>query len=154
MGFPGGPDGKESTCNVGDLGSIPGLGRIPGEGNGYPLRYSMVYFCLTFNCQTFPGHQFYLFGFSVLYRIRINSVKIKIFSYLLPVSFFKGHCQVYRRHNLLVPPSPPSSCQFSAENTQLICPLSPPACKLLQDKTGCCLSFFPGFCIFQEFKVK
>ena len=36
----GGSDGKESTCNVGDLGSIPGLGRSPGEGKGYPLQYS------------------------------------------------------------------------------------------------------------------
>ena len=34
MGFPGGSDGKESTCNAGDLGSIPGLRRSPGEGNG------------------------------------------------------------------------------------------------------------------------
>ena len=40
MGFPGGSDGKESTCNVGDLGLIPGLGRSPGEGNSYPLQYS------------------------------------------------------------------------------------------------------------------
>ena len=40
MGFPGGSDGKESMCNAGDLGSIPGLGRFPGEGNGYPLQYS------------------------------------------------------------------------------------------------------------------
>ena len=39
-GFPGGSAGNESTCNVGDLGSIPGLGRSPGEGNGYPLQYS------------------------------------------------------------------------------------------------------------------
>ena len=36
-GFPGGSAGKESSCNVGDLGLIPGLGRSPGEGNGYPL---------------------------------------------------------------------------------------------------------------------
>ena len=36
--FPGGSAGKESACNAGDLGSIPGLGRSPGEGNGYPLR--------------------------------------------------------------------------------------------------------------------
>ena len=36
MGFPGGSDGKESTCNVGDLGSIPGLGRSPGGGHGNP----------------------------------------------------------------------------------------------------------------------
>ena len=39
-GFPGGSAGKESTFNVGDLGSIPGLGRSPGEGNSFPLRYS------------------------------------------------------------------------------------------------------------------
>ena len=40
MGFPGGSAGKESACNAGDLGSIPGLGRSPGKGNGYPLQYS------------------------------------------------------------------------------------------------------------------
>ena len=39
-GFPCGSAGKESTCNVGDLDSIPGLGRSPGEGKGYPLQYS------------------------------------------------------------------------------------------------------------------
>ena len=38
--FPGGSDGKESTCNAGDLGLIPGSGRSPGEGNGNPLQYS------------------------------------------------------------------------------------------------------------------
>ena len=40
LGFPCGSAGKESTCNVGDLGSIPGLGRSPGEGKGYPLQCS------------------------------------------------------------------------------------------------------------------
>ena len=40
MGFPGGSDGKESTCNVGDLGSISGFGRSLGEGKGYPFQYS------------------------------------------------------------------------------------------------------------------
>ena len=39
-GFPGGSAGKESACNAGDLGLIPGLGRSPGEGNGYLLQYS------------------------------------------------------------------------------------------------------------------
>ena len=42
MRFPGGSDGKESACNAGDLGLIPGLGRSPGEGVNYPLQY----FCL------------------------------------------------------------------------------------------------------------
>ena len=39
-GFPDGSAGKEFACNVGDLGLIPGLGRFPGEGDGYPLQYS------------------------------------------------------------------------------------------------------------------
>ena len=41
-GFPGGLDGKESACNAGDPGSIPGLGRSPGEGNGNPVQYSCL----------------------------------------------------------------------------------------------------------------
>ena len=40
FGFPGSSAGKESTCNAGDLGSIRGLERSPGEGKGYPLQYS------------------------------------------------------------------------------------------------------------------
>ena len=40
MGFPGGSEGKVPACNEGDPGSIPGLGRSPGEGNGNPLQYS------------------------------------------------------------------------------------------------------------------
>ena len=42
MGFPGSSDGKASTYNAGDLGSIPGSGRSPGEGNGNPLQYSCL----------------------------------------------------------------------------------------------------------------
>ena len=42
MGFPFGSDGKESACKAEDPGSVPGSGRSPGEGNGYPLQY----FCL------------------------------------------------------------------------------------------------------------
>ena len=40
MGFPGGSDGEEFTCNAGDLDSIPRLGRFPGEGKGHPFQYS------------------------------------------------------------------------------------------------------------------
>ena len=47
MGFPHGSAGKESACNVGDQGSIPGLGRSPGEGNSYPLHNS-------FNLSNYP----------------------------------------------------------------------------------------------------
>ena len=41
-GSPGGSDGKESACNAGHPGLIPGLGRAPGEGNGNPLQYSCL----------------------------------------------------------------------------------------------------------------
>ena len=41
-GFPGGSDSKDAACKVGDLGSIPGLGRCSGEGNGNPLKYSCL----------------------------------------------------------------------------------------------------------------
>ena len=41
-GFPGSSAGKESTCNAGDPDLIPGLGRSPGEGNGYPFQYSCL----------------------------------------------------------------------------------------------------------------
>ena len=42
MGFPCGSDDEESACNAGDLDSIPGLGRYPGEGNGNPLQFSCL----------------------------------------------------------------------------------------------------------------
>ena len=42
LGVPGGSEGKESACSAGDLGLITGLGRSPGEGNGYPLQYSCL----------------------------------------------------------------------------------------------------------------
>ena len=42
VGFPGGSEGKVSACNAGVLGSIPGSGRSPGEGNGNPLQYSRL----------------------------------------------------------------------------------------------------------------
>ena len=42
LGFPSGPYGKESACNAEDPGLIPGLGRSPGEGNGYPVQCSCL----------------------------------------------------------------------------------------------------------------
>ena len=42
ISFEGGSDGEESACNAADLGSVPGLGRFPGEGNGDPLQYSCL----------------------------------------------------------------------------------------------------------------
>ena len=59
MGFPGGSEVKASACNMGELGSIPGLGRSPGEGNGNPLQYS---------CLENPNGQRSLVGYSPLGR--------------------------------------------------------------------------------------
>ena len=49
MGFPGSSAGKESACNAGDTGSIPGFGRSPGEGKGYPLQYSGLENCIDYS---------------------------------------------------------------------------------------------------------
>ena len=54
LSFPGGSDDKASACNAGDLGSIPGLGRSPGEGNGNPFQYSRLEILWT---QEFDGLQ-------------------------------------------------------------------------------------------------
>ena len=55
MGFPCGSAGKESACNAGDLGSIPGLGRSPGEGNSDPLQYSGLENSVQTELYTVPG---------------------------------------------------------------------------------------------------
>ena len=62
VGFPGGADGKAAVCSAGDLGSIPGLGRSPGEGNGSPLQYDsqLVYF-ETFKCYFYSNMSCFYF---------------------------------------------------------------------------------------------
>ena len=55
MGFPGGSEVKASACNVGDLGSVLGLGRSPGEGNSCPLQYSGL--GNSMDCTVHGGHK-------------------------------------------------------------------------------------------------
>ena len=55
QGFPDSSVGKESPCNVGDLGSTPGLGRSPGEGRGYPFQYSGLENSM--DCIVLGGHK-------------------------------------------------------------------------------------------------
>ena len=59
LGFPGGSNGKESACNAGDPGSIPGSGRSPGEGNGNPFQYS----CLESSMDRGAWQDFFFFFF-------------------------------------------------------------------------------------------
>ena len=53
--FPGGSDGKDFACNAGDLGSILGSGRSPGEGNGYPFQYSCLENSMNLECYSSWG---------------------------------------------------------------------------------------------------
>ena len=55
LSFPSGSAGKEIACNARDLGSIPGLGRSPGEGKGYPLQYSGLENSM--DCKAHGGHK-------------------------------------------------------------------------------------------------
>ena len=57
MGFPPGSGGKESACNAGDPGSIPGLGRSPEEGNSYPLQYSCLVNSMDRECRRATDHR-------------------------------------------------------------------------------------------------
>ena len=101
MGFPGGSDGKESGCYAGDPGSIPGLGRCPREGNGYPLRYSCLenstdrgawqapWGCKELDMTEQPTHVTYPYVFDpsklIFYKI-LNNLK------LLTVELFITQC--------------------------------------------------------------
>ena len=113
MGFPGGSDGKESDCNAGDLGSIPGLGRSPGEGNGSPLQYS----CLENPMDRGPwlgyspwGHKesYFTFTLRLLYLILTNGLlkcnKHTQNTYIIAYSLMHFHnTQIKRRAS-------PASC--------------------------------------------
>ena len=64
----GGSDGKESTCNAGDLGSIPGWGRSPGEGNSYPLQYSGLENAWTIRSMGFTNSWTHLSDFHFIHK--------------------------------------------------------------------------------------
>ena len=83
MGFPGGSVGKESACNSGDLGSIPGLGESPGEGKGYQFQYSGLensMDCIAMRLQR-GGHDWPTFTSLLIFRER--KIKTRVFIKLL-----------------------------------------------------------------------
>ena len=77
LGFPDGSDDKESTCNIGDLGSIPGLGRSPGEGKGYPLQYSGLENSMDCMVHGVAESQTRLRDFHLLYFLAENSGQVQ-----------------------------------------------------------------------------
>ena len=94
LGFPCGSAGKESTCNAGDLGSIPGLGISPGEGNRYPSQYSGLensksqirpsnfHFHGDFRHTSLFQHFLFLLAFKNISNDNINKVLIKLSPFL------------------------------------------------------------------------
>ena len=92
MGFPCGSAGKQSACNAGDLGLIPGLGRFPGEGKGYPLQYcglensmnNIVYGVA--KCQT-PLNDFHF-----AQNVRLLSLIFMKRSLVFPILLFSSIC--------------------------------------------------------------
>ena len=103
--IPGGSAGKDSTCNVGDLGSIPGLGRSPGEGNSYPLQYSGEYWRIpwTFIASVFKlplyirWPKFWSFSFSISEYSGLISFRINWFDLLAIQGTLKS---LFQHHNL------------------------------------------------------
>ena len=87
QGFPGGSEGKASACNAGDLGSIPGSGRSPGEGNGNPLQCS----CLE---NPMDGGAWW----ATVHRVSKSWTRLSNFTHSLTQS--KQHCQSRREYFL------------------------------------------------------
>ena len=72
LGLPCGSAGKESACNAGDLGSIPGLGRSPGEGKGFPLQYSGLEDSMGYTVHGVAESQTWLSDFHFTHFLRNN----------------------------------------------------------------------------------
>ena len=89
LGFPCGSAGKESTCSAGDLSSIPGLGRSPGEGIGYPCQYSGLENSMDLQR---VGHDWVTFIFSLLIEWNTSQIWGRSFPCLAksPGEFFKN----------------------------------------------------------------
>ena len=94
MFFPCGSAGKESTCNAGDLGSIPELGRSPGEGKGYPLQYSGLENSMDCIVYGVAKHRTQLsdFHFHIFYHLDIICFQCVMSRNL----YLSGHVQIVR----------------------------------------------------------
>ena len=79
MGSPDSSVGKESACNAGDLGSIPGLGRSPGEGKGYPFQYSGLENSMGYIVHGVPKSQTRLSDFHFHFHFTFTSIEIEYF---------------------------------------------------------------------------
>ena len=86
MGFPGGSAGKESACNAGDLGSIPGLGRSPGEGEGYLLQYSGLENSMDYSpwvCRVGHTTERLSFSYTCVYVCAHSNVHLRVVHFII-----------------------------------------------------------------------
>ena len=124
LGFPDGSDGKESACNAGDWGSIPGLGRTPSEGNGYPLQYSCLENSMGRGCWWATvdglqrvGHNWHFHCSSLPVQCRISDPGQSL--------------SLFHSWAMLCPPSPGFESWFASH-----CPSHSTACSHWQASTG------------------
>ena len=102
MGFPGGSGGKESACYAGDLGSIPGLGRSPREGQGYPFPYSGLENYMDHIVHRFTKSQTQLSDFHASHGILIShchchaTCPLPVVSFRKPGGADNTHYSVYK----------------------------------------------------------
>ena len=90
--FPGGSDSKESACNAGDLGSISGSGRFPGEGNGYPLECSCLENPMDRGAWQAPwGHQGLDTTERLMHTLRIQNPKLTEAPAVMKLCTFLDH---------------------------------------------------------------
>ena len=92
MGFPCGSAGKESACNAGGLGLIPGLGRFPGEGKGYPLQYSGLENSMDHIVLGVAKRQTWLSDFHFRWNVPMVSLILLKRSLVFPILLFSSVC--------------------------------------------------------------
>ena len=113
LGFPGGSAGKESAYDVGDLGSIPGLGRSPGEGKGYPLQYSGLensMDCVVHGVAKSQTEQLSLSLLGSLTELPTNCTP----------SAWTTHCSSSDPNTPFISPASPSLCKVKSSNESLV----------------------------------
>ena len=118
-GFPGGSTDRESACNAGDLGLIPGLGKSPGEGNGYPFQYSGLENSMEYTVHGVTKSQTQLSNFHVHFSF-LHCAKSFQFDVVLFICFCFPHLRRpiqkniaktdVREHSVLVALSCPTLC--------------------------------------------
>ena len=87
LGFSGVSASNEFACKLGDLGSIPGLGRSPGKGNGYPLQYSDLENSTDYILYAVSKSQTQLRDFHITFYSKFNFILLKVFSFIFHFNF-------------------------------------------------------------------